>query len=436
MAGAMGWVDVAGFLAAALIAGVGVFVLAAKPGSRLHLLFFALAILDAASTALFGIAVLRIPPSERLYYWGTYWYHFIGFIALLALFGLVFPKPVRAPPLRYALIAAVLSVALAALMVYAVDHAAFWLPAPDAAIPATFVPAGNLVNISFMVAVALLVLRLTRVLMTETSESHRRQAAFVLGGMALAYLPYATTVVAQDIATLGLTPFLSGRWDRILAHWAFLAAALSLVASGALLLRHGLREEAKDERAFVLSCYAGVLALGAIGYVFPSAAFGMTLRTLALLAYPVLLGYSIVRYEVFDIDRQLRRAATVTLAAVALTAAFILAESALENVLTASVFAGLPSGSLAGGLAALVTAVAFIPVARASRKAASKLVPELSHDELYQRKREIYLHSLAGALADGILKEGESRTLAVLRESLGITDAEHRALLHQVQASS
>lgn len=61
-------------------------------------------------------------------------------------------------------------------------------------------------------------------------------------------------------------------------------------------------------------------------------------------------------------------------------------------------------------------------------------MPELSTDELHVRKLEIYEHSVRVALAEGILREGESRTLAALRSSLGITDSEHQRIVSEALA--
>lgn len=420
-----------GIMAGVAIIGVGAFVLAAKHDSLLHRLFFLLAVLDGVSTILFGLATLVDDPRRRVYFWGTYWYHYIAFIALLALFGVFFPKPPVGRLRRQLLVGGIIGVSALALGLFALDHGLFWTPAPDQPIPATFLPLGNVVNMSFVLVVGVLVLRLTLAVTRERSESHRRQGAFVLGGMTLAYLPYPATVVAQDVAIRGATVFLDGRWDRVLAHWVYLGAFVAMLVAGARLMR-GVVREARDERAFVLSCFGGVLALGAVGFALPDASAGILLRRIALLAYPVLLGWAIVRYEVFDIDRKLRRAATVTLTTVGLTVTFAIAESASEAALQRSLFVNVPAGWASGSAAALVTAGVFIPVTRASRKAASRIVPELSEDALHLRKLEIYRHSLAGALADGILREGESRTLAALRDSLGISDTEHKRMLGEV----
>lgn len=422
--------NVVGASAGLLIVGVGVFVLAARPESPLHRFFFLLALLDGASTTLLRLFLMADEAWWQRYFLGAYFYFFIAFIALLACFGILFPKPLASTPQRYAALAAVALASGALLVVYTLDHALFWSSSSGSAIAAVVEPVGNVVNVGFVLVIAILVVRLTQALRADPSRSHRRQASFVLGGMALAYLPYPWTVVVQDLAAQGLAPFLAGRWDRVLAHWVFLGAAATSVVSVVLLWRADKVPE--HERRFALLCYAGVAALAITSLLVPTGGFGIALRAGGLLAYPVLLGYAIARYEVFDIDRQLRRAATITLSLAAIGAAFIVAEDALSQLLQQRLLAGISSAWVSGGIAAIATGLASIPIAHASRKAAARIVPELSRDELHERKLEIYRHSLAGALADGILREGESRTLSALRASLGISDHEHKRLIAEV----
>lgn len=425
--------NVIGLIAGTLVVAVGVFVLAARPHSGLHRLFFLLTFADGVSTILSRLSFVVDAPQLAAYFRGTYWYFFLLFVALLAVFGVLFPRPLLRRGATPAMLALV-GVAFASVTaLYVLRHDLFWsvtVVGGRASFPTE--PMGNGVAIVWMLATAFIAGRLTHLVLRDGSDSHRRQAAFVLGGMTLAYAPYAATVTAQALFDARGT-FLESRPDRVLAYWAYATFCVGLLASAFFLWRER-RPEGAAERRFVLGCYAGVLALAIGAALFPTPAIAALLRMVALLAYPTLLGYAIARYEVFDIDRRLRRAATVTLSAVALTVAFVLVENAAENALQQRVFGGIPSQWVAGSGAAIITAFVFVPVARASRKAAARLVPELSHDEIHQRKLEIYRHSLAGALADGILREGESRTLAALRSSLGITDSDHARILSEVVA--
>lgn len=419
--------NLAGLTAGALIFGVGVFVLVAKPRSGLHQLFFLLALMDGASTLLFGLAAMSADARISAYFEATYWYHFVAFVALLAIFGLAFPAWRGRRAVLRSSVGLVAVSAAGVLAAYVLDREVLWATDGGGIVVA---PLGNAVNVVFVATIALLGLRLTRVVLREPSPSHRRQGAYVLGGMMLAFAPYPATLAFQALTRVGTT-YLSPRLDGAFAYWAFAAVTVALAASAWMLAR-APREHARKERRFVLACYGGVLALALVALAFRAVEVSRVLRTLALLAYPLLLGFAIVRYEVFDIDRKLRRAATVTLVSVALTVGFILAENAVEGMLQDNLAGAVSSQFVAGSVAAILAGLAFVPVLKASRKVSARILPELSRDELHERKLEIYRHSLAGAYADGIVREGESRTLKALRESLGITQAEHEMLIRDV----
>lgn len=425
--------DLMGVLAGALIICVGLFVLIARPNSILHRLFFVLALFDGMSTLLFQLSYMLPEAGAQLYFHGLYWYHYIAFLVLLLWFGLMFPRPFVSRRISAALVAGVVLAGLALLALYALRHDLFWTQGRQSGGFFVNGPWGNAVTIAFVATTGLLVAKLTSDFLHLQSASHRRQSAFVLGGMTLAYAPYAATLVVQAIGSPLDETFLSPRLDRALAYWSFLLLCSMLAGSAILLLRNADSSRGHDRR-FVLGCYAGVLAISLVALVVPTPLAGWTLRTLALLAYPILLGYAIARYEVFDIDRRLRRAATVTFVAVGASATFIVAENAVESLLQERVFGGFSSDFAAGSTAALATAAIAVPLVKASRRISRRVVPELTVDELHARKLEIYAHSLEGAYEDGILAERESRTLTALRESLGITQQEHDDLLAVVRA--
>lgn len=430
---AYGLTQVLGIGAGLLVIAAGLFVVVARKEGWHSRLFFLLALMDGLSTILFQVSAAVAGP-ESAFYQALYWYSYIAFVVVLTIFGLLFPLPWRGAAIAGGLVALICAAGLIALLAHAFEHDWFWTAElrGDGSVAYSVQPWGNVVNASFSLAIAVLALKLTGEMLSQASPSHRRQAAFVLGGMTLAYAPYPVGTLARMMSTQPLV-LVSGRPDRILAYWAFVAVSVALLASVLVLLR-APRLRGSPERSFLLLTSAAVGVMAVLVWLIPTQAVSRLMRMAALVVYPILLGYAIARYEVFDIDRKLRRAASVTFAAVALTSVFVLAESIVENMLAASVLSGISSTLASGTLAALATAAIFVPVARSSRKAAAKIVPELSHDELHLRKREIYAHSLAGALADGIMKEGESRTLAVLRESLGITDDEHRAILARTRA--
>lgn len=417
--------DHVGLAAGVLILAIGIFVIAARPHSLLHRLFFLLALMDGMSTLLFGLAFAATEPGERAYFWATYYYHFLAFIGLLAIFGVEFPTPPANPRRRFAALTLATGGTAVALAAYVMDHGWFF------ASVGSLRGAGDFVNVAFVLIVAGLVLRFTRAVLQHPSPSHRRQAGYVLGGMSIAYAPFPTTVLIQAVAQRGAAPLASGSLGEILSYWAFVATLAAVVGSLALVARANAREPAPELR-FVLGAHLGVIAITLLALAFPTPEFVSALQAAALLIYPVLLGFAIVRYEVFDIDRRLRRATTVSLLALAMGGTFISVQSVIEGFLHDSFFGGIPSEFVSNGIAASAATVLGIPLLNAARAVSAKVIPELSVDELRSRKLEIYRHSLAGAYADGIVKEGESRTLAALRETLGITQAEHERLAREV----
>lgn len=421
-----------GAAAGLAILGVGAFVLLARPHAWVNRLFFLLALTDGASTLLYRLSRMTDEAALGGLFYGSYWYYFAVFVALLAAFGAMFPDPRWDRAWTWIACGAATLLAVGVVAVQALDREALWrIEARDGALYYPLLPLGNMVQSAFVVAIGVVAARMTYNLRRTHSESRRRQSAYVLGGMTVAYAPYAWTYAVQALVTDPRATYFASAWDIALAYWAFLGLVAVMVASAASLARER-RPEVADERRFVFACYAAVVSIAMVAAAFPSAFVITLLRMGALLAYPVLLGFAIIRYEVFDIDARVRRAATATLVAAGLAVTFILGENTLEGILQDRLSIGIPSQWAAGALAAVVTALVSIPVVRASRRVATRIVPELTLDELHARKLEVYRHALEGALLDGLMNERESRTLAALRESLGITPAEHERILHEI----
>lgn len=431
---AAGWVDAAAIGAGALIAGVGIFVLAAKPRSPLHRLFFALALLDGASTALYAASVLAPSLAAGNALQLAYWIAFLPFVACLAGFGVLFPRPPRARWRTHAALAAIGLVAAALLALLLARPAWFWSASfANGRVALVAGPAGNLVSALFEATVAGLVARLTLGLLRDGSGSRRAQDAYVLGGMTLAYAPGATIALLATL-TASAAGLWTGRLDRVLARDAFALLVVALLASAALLVRARLRG-GRREASFVLGCFAGVLALTLTSLLFPASAPTRLPRVAAFVAYPLLLGYAIARWEVFDIDARLRRAAIVSVATAALGALFVLAQNVAQALVQDHLAEGIPDAFVASSLAALLTAALSIPVVRLSRRLGERFLPRMSVDAERARKREIYRHALEGALDDGIVEPRESRTLQALRATLGLDEADHEAILAEVRAA-
>lgn len=415
-----------------LILLIGVFVWRAKPDSRLHQLFFALALADGVSTFAFNLALSPVDENVRMHAFLAYYYGFLGFLALLLAFAGAFPRPML-PDRRLRVAAVGLAAAFLVLaLLQGLDHTRFWIAYRSNGVLAfALTPGGRLVATVFVLTTAFILLRATFLLRNEPSPSHRLQGALVLGGMALGYAPFSTTVSLVGFSDGMARTYFSPQWDVSLTYWAaFFTFLCVLAAAGAVFIES--RPDRRTERNIALACLGGVLALTLLSLFGASRTAADRMQTLAVLFYPILLGYAIARYEVLDIDAQVRRAAAASFLGAGFTAAFLLFEVFLEQILETVLAVGVSATLVAGIAAALLTAVISVPLARAARKAAARLVPTLSETDIALRKREIYRHALAGAAMDGVIAPHELRVLQRLRESLEISEAEHTAIMREV----
>lgn len=422
--------NLVGLTAGVLIVAVGTFALVAKPRSTIRRLFFVLALVDGLSTVFFHLHRLDVGDAWQLRFRWLYWYHFIIFVAALWTFAIIFPRSPWSRRTTNWVLGGLGAVTAALVIAYVLRPTLIWLPGQSSP-----EPLGNVVTTVFLGVVPFFVARLVGDLRGETSQSRRTQAGYVFAAMALAFGSGASTVTVNVIATGRLGAFASPQPTVLLFYWT---AAISTLA----LLFHAVRVVVHADgwsptvRRFVILCYAGLVVVTATSVLFPNAEGEALLRTVALLLYPVVLAYAMLRYELFDIDRHVRRAATITMAVGGAVFVFAIAQTYMENVVEDLFFSNIFSGFTASALAALTAALLGAPIARAARAIGRRLIPELGQDEIHRRKLEIYRHGLEGALADGLLTERESRTLIALRSSMGITIKQHEEVLRQIRAST
>lgn len=432
MLGGIPIIRVIGMAGGALILVIGVFVLRAKSESNLHRLFFALAVADGVSTFAFNLALAPVSEPVRLHAFLVYYYGFLAFLALLVAFGAIFPRPILANaslPRTGIALAAILGVVMLA---HGISYEWFWTPTRSAATGLGFslTRGGRVVATIFSLATAFIILRAAFLLRRESSPSHRLQGALVLGGMAIGYAPFPTTLAIVGFSRGVQKTYFSSEWSIAIFYAASLLTLLCVIATMAIVFLES-RADRSRERKIALACLGVVLVLTLFSVRDPTFAAADRIQTSAVLIYPILLGYAIARYEVLDIDAHVRRAATASLLGAGFTAAFLLFEVFLEQLLQNVLSSGITT-VIAGIVAALATALVSVPLARVARKAAQKIAPTLAPDDIAARKREIYRHALHGAAMDGVIAPSELRVLQRLRESLQISDSEHSAIVREV----
>lgn len=316
---------------------------------------------------------------------------------------------------------------------HAVDPYFFWT-GRETAEGIVFAPAlGARVLIAVWLAIlTFIALRLTYLYRTEPSDSHRLQASVVLGGMALAYTPYATTTFVE-VLQRGVDRTILHPDRAVGAIYAASGAVVLALVVAAITVVTSRTSDAGRERGFLLKCFAGVLLLTVPSLLFPSRTVSAFLQQLGLVAWPFLLAYAIARYEILDIGPAVRRTAAVSLGMTVLAVAFFVAEALLENALQATFAGALGAPIVAVVVAGALTALVSAPISGLAKRITRRIAPEIVGEARRVRQLEIYRHGLEAVLADGAISLGENRVLSSLRATLGITLDDHERILSELQ---
>lgn len=149
-----------------------------------------------------------------------------------------------------------------------------------------------------------------------------------------------------------------------------------------------------------------------------------------LIAVP-LIAYGILRTQLFDIDLKIRwTIKQSTLAGIFVALMFLISEGA-------STFLSAELGNVAGLLAAAVLMFFLAPLQRFAEKVASAAMPNTQNTPEYAafRKMQVYESALSEALAEGGVSDKERTLLGVLRDSLGISEADAAAIEAELQGN-
>ena len=418
-----------GAAAGVLVILVGAFVVYARPGAAVSRAFLVLALADGLSTLAARLAPMATDAPLRSGLVWAYWLSYVPFVAALAAFGLTFPLPRGAATRRIWSVAA--GAAALLLLALVLRPAWFFTPTDLQGIPFRYEPLGLATTLFFVATTGVVLWKLSLDAVAGRAASQRRQAAVLFAGLALSNAPYAGALLMSAFAT---GAFSAGPWPIrafYLGLLVFGAAFLGLVARVAA----GTRFDREDRR-IMLAGAIGVVALSLASFLMPGGAGGSLLRALGLLAYPILIAYAIVRYDVFDIDAKVRKALVFPLTVGALGVVFVLVGSLVENAIQARLAPDADASMWSMIPAALASALLLKPVVRASERALQRVLPSPSEETARRRAVEMYGHSLAAAMDDGALDVVESRALKALRRALEITPEEHEALVRELTAGS
>ena len=146
-------------------------------------------------------------------------------------------------------------------------------------------------------------------------------------------------------------------------------------------------------------------------YVFLSVAF-------MPLIYIPLVGYGILKHQLFGIELHLKETVRRGLVAAPFAIAFFVASETLEQA--------LPFNSVLIGIAAAGAITLLLhPIRRMAEAIANLLLPNVSATTEYRdnRARDVYQATVEAVWSDDVLLQSEERMLARMRQQLGIDEA-------------
>lgn len=147
------------------------------------------------------------------------------------------------------------------------------------------------------------------------------------------------------------------------------------------------------------------------------AAFAFGIATSA-----ILVGYGILRYQLFDLDIKIKLGVRRGALAGAFLATFFVASQLVEA------FAGETFGVVGGAVSAGLLLFALDPLQQLAARVADTTMPRVQDTAEYRtvRKREVYRAAIESAMLDGIVSEKERDVLATLQDHLGLSASEAR----------
>lgn len=430
----------ANVISGALMAALGVFLLAANPRKDWNRLFSLFAVLWGLQIMAANVVRLTSDGSVALVTTEVSLALVVPLYFFVVAFAAGFPRPdgwLGRSPL--ALAALVLPAAASLVVLFAAPELLLggvspspeggWTPSWGPALPYLVVAP---LYAGFLFALFVMMKRLR----AARSPIERTQVGFVLAafGVLVAY-----TVPAQLFlfggAALGLRPAaMAERAVAVTIALIMLAGFALLATLAAQLGRTARKAGIEGERRVARR------VLAAVGVAFAAALVGIGLTLvggprvdllgLVRIASVALIVYAIARYQLFDIDLRVKGAVTAgsaLLAGIAIAAAAWLALQSLEA----------PSG-VGVPVAAVVAVGAFVPLLRASSRIADRLAPGISRDgeHLYIRKLEVYRAAVESQLREGGQPALEDEWLARMRERLQLTERDHAVVVSLAAAGA
>ncbi len=280
----------------------------------------------------------------------------------------------------------------------------------------------------------------------DTPLARPLRSPWVRHGLLLATLGGAATVALRPdwyggevhwweaVRAQGMAPgtaFLAITWVWVVVWLAGLAVSVSA-------WKHARTEIRRQQgKAYLIAygfrdvCFALItLAMTVVPPDHPQAHWTLVAFPLVWLVYYPLVGWGILRHQLFDVELQLKRGLRGSVVASAIAVLFFTTAYALGY------FIQLDGFGLGLLLAATVAAV-LRPLQRWAERIADGILPQVAPtaDYLQDRRHEVYRNALEAAFFDGVVTEKEEAILLGLARSLGLADEERQEILRSVETA-
>ncbi|MFA5772156.1 MAG: hypothetical protein WC974_05455 [Thermoplasmata archaeon] len=158
------------------------------------------------------------------------------------------------------------------------------------------------------------------------------------------------------------------------------------------------------------------------------AAFGQIVSMIQIILIPIsaiLFTYVILRYKMLDVKVFVRRSMVYAALSLSMIAIFVVVNQLIQNLLQDTI---LGDSDVASILAAFAILPFFHPLEKTVEKLVEKVVGERKLQLSHETEMDLYNSLLNTAWADGNVSDKEEEMLFTLRETLHITDEEHKRL--------
>lgn len=168
-----------------------------------------------------------------------------------------------------------------------------------------------------------------------------------------------------------------------------------------------------------------------MGTMTPSAWLAKIVYAAGTLFAVPLIAYGILRTQLFDIDLRIQWTIKQSTVAAVFVAIFYLVSEGADRLLSSEL------GNVFGLLASALVMFFLAPLQRFADRVAGAAMPNTENTSEYAafRKLQVYEAALAEALPDGRISARERDLLNRLRDSLGIAEADARAIERELQKS-